>query len=611
MGKLKRLVHGWRELLHRLSAFTTAVMFIASVVMISTFAVVINKPQHTRAAAGDMILFWDGTDYGGGALSVPTGWTEISSTYSGRMPRGEAAANFGTTGGTATHAHTNQTVAVTATNNSSTGATGAGLRTVSAASHSHDTLPSVSSIATASSEPATRTIRLIRYNSGIPTTVPNGAIVMFDDSPGMPGSGWTRLSVYDGKSLKIDTTAGTNAGADTHNHSITWTGSLGTNATSTNLCNGFIFLSCYSGVNVRTAGHTHTAPASHNSTTDSAIPPYVQPILAKANADTTISTVGITGMFDGSPGDLWTSRSESGGTYYRKFLRPGATYSSGGGTAYHKHTGTGTSGAASGGTVYASDSGGSNANSTHTHSVQATFYEGNSDTLYTGNNDYFLPQYFNVTIAERVTLSLNSYRWYDDNDSEAVTSPWSPLDLAINNMLPTLPAGYLPPVTGNELRLRIKILLGNQPLAAGDIAFKLQYKQGTDSSCTAGSWTDVGAGGGGVIWRFATSGVTDNTTLSTSVLASTIKELYSKSNPTNTNPNSAAVGETIEYDFHIEHNGATSASQYSFRLVESNGSVMSDYAQCPTLVTSPQTDNQLRHGGFYQDGVEKGFFWAN
>lgn len=121
----------------------------------------------------------------------------------------------------------------------------------------------------------------------------------------------------------------------------------------------------------------------------------------------------------------------------------------------------------------------------------------------------------------------------------------------------------------------------------------------------------MGAGGSGSIWRFATSGVTDNTTLTTSVLTSTALELYSKSNPTNTNPNGAAVGETVEYDFHIEHNGAVPATQYSFRIVESDGNILSDYAQCPTLVTSPQTDNQLRHGEFFQDGAEKGFFWAN
>lgn len=600
----------WRQIGKKLSigsAFGMVIVFALSIVA-SSLVWMIAKPQHSKAAAGDMILFWDGTDYTGGALSVPSGWTEISSTYSGRMPRGEAAANFGTTGGNTTHTHHNNTVAITSTNG--TVASGIGSSSIAQEGHSHDSLPSVSSISSASNEPATRTIRLIRYNSGIPSTIPNGAIVMFDDSPGMPGSGWTRLSAYDGKTLKVHTTAGTNAGADTVSHTVTWSGSLGADATSTVLCSGFIWY-CDSGATAKNGAHSHSAPGSTTSTSDSIVPPYVQPILAKANSAVAVSTVGITAMFEGAPGDLWTSRSESGGVYYRRFLRPGASYVGSGGSDNHTHTATGVSGAASGGTNRSSASGTGGASSTHTHNVTATFYAGSSDSYYTGNNDYFLPQYFDVVIAERVTMSLNSYRWYEDNNAEAVTDPWSSLDVPINNMIPSLPARYNPPKAGDELRLRVKILLGNQPLYVGDIAFRLQYKAGTDSSCTAGTWTDVGAGGSGSIWRFATSGVTDNSTLSTSVLTSTVRELYSKSSPTGTNPNSAAVGETVEYDFHIQQNNAAPATQYSFRLVEDDWNIMSDYAQCPTLVTKPQTENQMRHGNFFQDGTEKGFSWVD
>ncbi len=595
-----------KQKLFGLSILGVVICFAFSAVFGSLFSVLI-KPHHTKAATGDMILFWDGTDYLGNPISVPSGWSEVSSAVPGRMIRGEAAASFGGLGGGTTHSHTNQSVAITSTNG--TTGTGLTLTAISTDNHSHPTLPSVSSISAASNEPATRTIRVIQYNSGIPTTIPAGAIVMFDDSPGMPVSGWTRLSAYDNKVLKVHTTAGTNAGSDTHTHSATWSGSVSGNATSTNICGGIFF--CSGSPQAKSANHTHTAPGATTSTSDSAIPPYVQPILAKANANTQTSTVGLTAMFEGAPGDLWTSRSEPGGVYYRKFLRPGAAYNAGGGQAYHTHTATGVTGAASGGSNSSSGSGTGGAASNHTHNLTATFYAGNSDPLYTGNNDYFLPQYVNVVIAERVTMSLNSYRWYEDNNLEAVTDPWSPLDVPINNMIPSLPTRYNPPGAGNKLRLRVKILMGNQPLLAHSVAFKLQYKAGTDSSCTAGTWTDVGAGGSGSVWRFATSGITNNVTLSTSVLSSSVRELYSKSNPTATNPNSAAVGQTIEYDFHIEHNGAAPATQYSFRLVESDDGVMSDYAQCPTLVTKPHTENQLRHGNFFQDGSEKGFSWVD
>ncbi len=602
-GLSGRAIDAW----DRASALGLVVMFVGTIGL-ATLSSVVFRPHSTKAAAGDMILFWDGTDSTGGALSVPSGWTEISSAASGRMIRGEAAANFGGTGGSTTHSHHNESVTMTGVNGSV--GTGLTLSGISADNHSHGTLSSVNTISSANNEPATRTIRAIQYNSGIPATIPNGAIVMFDDSPGMPGSGFTRLSAYDGKVLKLHTTAGTNAGSDTHTHTVTWTGTTTGAPTSTNICSGFIF--CSSGATAKnTASHNHAAPGSTTSSSGSNVPPYVQPVLAKANADVATASVAVTVMFEGSPGDLWTSRSESGGAYYRRFLRPGASYIGSGGADNHTHTAVGITGSATGGGNVNTGTGSGGASSTHTHSLTASFYDGSSDSYYTGNNEYFLPEYVNVVIAERVTMSLNSYRWYEDNNLQAVTDPWSPLDVPINNMIPALPANYRPPVSGNELRLRVKILLGNQPLYASSIAFKLQYKAGTDGSCTSGTWTDVGAGGGGSIWRFATSGVSHDTSLSTSVLTSSVRQTYSKANPTGLNPNAGAVGQTMEYDFHIENNGANSARQYSFRLVESDDGVMSDYAQCPTLVTSPVTSDQMRHGEFFQDGVERGFFWAN
>ena len=192
-----------------------------------------------------------------------------------------------------------------------------------------------------------------------------------------------------------------------------------------------------------------------------------------------------------------------------------------------------------------------------------------------------------------------------------MTDPWSPLDVPESNMIPSLPVGYRPPVVGNELRLRVRVLVGNVNLAATTMDFKLQYKAGSDNSCTTDSWTDVGAGGGGAIWRFATSSIAHNTSLTTSVLSSSVRETYSKANPTSKNPNAANVGQTMEYDYHIQNNGANGATQYSFRVVEGDGSLISDYSQCPTLVTSPVTSQQMRHGNFFQDGTEAGFFWAD
>ncbi len=222
-----------------------------------------------------------------------------------------------------------------------------------------------------------------------------------------------------------------------------------------------------------------------------------------------------------------------------------------------------------------------------------------------------IPQ-ITTSASSGTTFSLNSYRFYVDSDSENVTDPWGNPDLAENTSLSVLPATNNPPGQGTELRIRIALTVNGSNLTANSRQFKLQYKVGTDGSCTTGTWTDVGVGGGGEIWRFASSSVTDGTTLTSLKLSvSDVLQVYAKSNPTALNPNSATVGQDIEYDFHIEHNGASDATQYSFRVVESDGTILDSYSNCPTLTTRPGVANLMRHGNFFGDQIERGFFWAD
>lgn len=69
----------------------------------------------------------------------------------------------------------------------------------------------------------------------------------------------------------------------------------------------------------------------------------------------------------------------------------------------------------------------------------------------------------------------------------------------------------------------------------------------------------------------------------------------------------------MEYDFHIQHNGAEGATQYSFRVVEDSGPgvLLSEYVVCPTLETFPDTNQQLRHGKYFEvNAGEGGFTWS-
>lgn len=217
-----------------------------------------------------------------------------------------------------------------------------------------------------------------------------------------------------------------------------------------------------------------------------------------------------------------------------------------------------------------------------------------------------------VEYVPSTSYTLSNYRFYVDSNNENVTDPWGATDLAENTAISVLPYANNAPISTDEVRIRVGITIGAVDLSSSSAQFKLQYKAGTDASCTTGSWTDVGAGGGGSIWRYATSSVTDGTTLtSLKLAASDVLGVYAKSAPTTANPSSVSVGQDIEYDFHIEHNGAADATTYSFKVVKSDGTELGTYTNCPTLTTRPTTSNLMRHGAFFASESEGGFLWAD
>ncbi len=209
------------------------------------------------------------------------------------------------------------------------------------------------------------------------------------------------------------------------------------------------------------------------------------------------------------------------------------------------------------------------------------------------------------------SFTLTSYRWFVDSNAETVSDAWGDPDIPEDTKVAILPASNDAPSQADELRLRVAVVIGSSNLSASSQQYKLQYKSGTDAVCTTGSWTDVGASGGGEIWRYATSSVTDGTTLTDMELTvSDVQGVYVKSAPTATNPNGATIGEALEYDFHLEHNGASDANTYSFRVVESDGTELSTYTRCPTLMTNATTAQELRHGNIFADEIEQGFIRA-
>jgi len=139
--------------------------------------------------------------------------------------------------------------------------------------------------------------------------------------------------------------------------------------------------------------------------------------------------------------------------------------------------------------------------------------------------------------------------------------------------------------------------VNNATFPEGTVSFKLQYGRRTGASCSAiSSWNDVGAAGSGEIWRGYDATPADGLELSTSTIKSSTDVLatYEEENPTAVNPNFADIDENVEFDWLIEHNGATQLSNYCFRMVESDGTVLPNYNSYPALRTTgftPVIDN--------------------
>jgi len=221
-------------------------------------------------------------------------------------------------------------------------------------------------------------------------------------------------------------------------------------------------------------------------------------------------------------------------------------------------------------------------------------------------------------VASATTFTQNDFEWFAASSTVSLDDPWpsGSLDLAELADLRAIPAQNNPPGVGEEIRLQINLTIGDVNLDASAQAFTLQYKAGTDEDCSTGSWTDVGLKASTTVaWRLyddATLG--DSVTEVNQITTSDVAQLYSEVNPNGTNPNSATIGQDIEYDWPIESvsGQVADATTYAFRMVKSGGTpILYTAGDCPTLETEPGTSNLMRHGNFFIDGLEKGLFWVN
>lgn len=265
---------------------------------------------------------------------------------------------------------------------------------------------------------------------------------------------------------------------------------------------------------------------------------------------------------------------------------------------------SGTDGAGTGGCSSVALNGGQD----YSYKVFQRDTNGNYDTGVTFTGSPFTP----TGAAADPTFTLSNYRWYYDNDAVDPTDPWGNPDIAANTAIVAIPASNDPPSATQELRLRVNITVNDENLTASNQQFRLQFRTATDTSCSTGSWTEVGVDANAA-WQFATSSVSGGAALAENRLSSDVLQVYAKANPTVANSNSATAGQTIEYDFHIVGSGNNfiPATQYLFRAVEADNTVFDAYDNCPILQTEPDSDNLMRHGNVFVNEGEQGFYWSD
>ena len=147
-------------------------------------------------------------------------------------------------------------------------------------------------------------------------------------------------------------------------------------------------------------------------------------------------------------------------------------------------------------------------------------------------------------------------------------------------------------VAGETTRIRMSLFVNNASLVADSSSFKLQYGRRVTTCSAVSSWDDLGAPGSGETWRGFDATPVDGAEVSSTSLLLSVSDVagtYEENNPSAVNPYTIDVAEYVEYDWHVEHNGALQKSSYCFRMVESDGALLDGYDVYPTVRTSGYT----------------------
>ena len=328
-----------------------------------------------EATGEKMVLLWD-TALGG---TVPLGWRNASLTYGGYFLRGDTVANVGNPT-SPTHDHTSGTVAFQSQNTPTIVARSHKTNTDIALTHGHAISMFAMDVATIL--PVYRNLIAIACDSGIPATLPQYAIALFDTTP---GAGFSSYSSQNSNMIRIDSTSGGTGGSTNHTHTNLVIASDAPDTTQ--------LVTAGAGYTTSSAAHTHsyvgTAPASSDHT-----PLHTEVILGSVtNSGGTAIPIGMIAMFNGDPNiddSNWDVISDPAEAFGEVYIEAQASYQTGQGYATHTHSINVASSVVPDDIDVVDGSPNVSGIGAHTHTISGNFSDENNE-----------PAYINVVVAKK------------------------------------------------------------------------------------------------------------------------------------------------------------------------------------------------------------------
>lgn len=202
------------------------------------------------------------------------------------------------------------------------------------------------------------------------------------------------------------------------------------------------------------------------------------------------------------------------------------------------------------------------------------------DTEQSGNTEYVPYLVFEsagqYTISSNVAVDQIVYRFYENIDNIQPSTALANENTDLTNV-----------ANGTVFRLRMALQVGGI-LEADSISLKMQYGEGSDCPAIA-TWSDVGGIGSGAIWRgYDNTTPADGATISSSLLIaqSNVLQSYEEENISVGIPTVMTLGQEGEWDWVVQNNGATSGTDYCFRVVKASDSSVIYYSHYPKVTTA-------------------------